>query len=186
MSNKNQFKKAGFLALSVILFAQSCKDEPAPPSQPVDETELITTVRLQFEDSASGAKTYALFSDPDGEGGKGPVQFDSIKLKSNSSYTTRILLLDESKTPVDTISNEVLKESDEHLFVFTPEGVNLKVSLLDKDKNNLPVGLLSAWRTGSAGKGRVKVTLRHQPNVKDGTATPGETDVEVDFPCSLQ
>jgi hypothetical protein len=186
MNLKSILKTAMMMAIPTLFMLEACKEDPKPSLPPSDETELITTVKLEFTDSASSAVHYAVFSDPDGEGGNGPVRFDTIRLNKGSIYATRILLLDESKTPADTISNEVSKESDEHLFVFNPKNADINIQILDKDNNMLPVGLLSRWRTGKASQGVVNVMLKHQPGVKDGSPAPGETDVQVEFNCIIE
>ncbi|WP_236704879.1 hypothetical protein [Hymenobacter sp. AT01-02] len=42
----------------------------------------------------------------------------------------------------------------------------------------------AANATGTTGS--LKITLRHQPETKDGTATPGSTDAEVTFPTVVR
>jgi hypothetical protein len=175
------------MIISMALYLGSCKDKnPKPDNPPENETELITTVILALRDSTTSGISYCIFRDADGPGGNPPSRFDTVKLSANHTYFTQISLLDESKTPTDTVSNEVREEADDHLFVFTPDGVNIGVSITDKDDHQLPVGLLSTWRTGAASSGKIHVVLRHQPGVKDGTAGPGETDVDVNFNCILQ
>jgi len=165
----------------LTICAIACHKEPKPADQPKNESELITTVRLIFTDSASGDTSSFQFRDPDGEGGNPPGTFDTLKLDANHSYLMDILLLDESKNPVDTVSNEVRDEANDHLFVFNISGAKLNITILDKDGNNLPVGLQTRWRTGAASSGTAEVLLRHQPGVKDGTPAPGESDVDVIF-----
>lgn len=177
------------LIVTVIIFITlgACKETtPSPSAPPQNETELITTVKLIFTDTATNTVRTAYFYDIDGPGGAAPTVLDTIQLKSNTVYKTSIYLLDDSKNPADSISNEVLKEGQDHLFVFTKVGVNLNIQISDKDINNLPIGLSSYWSTGAASNGSVTVTLKHQPGVKDGTAAPGETDVEILFPCKIQ
>jgi hypothetical protein len=177
-----------FIVVPIMLFIfNACKKkEPKPEDPPANETELITTLKLIFTDTSNNLVRTAMFYDSDGEGQLPPSIFDTIKLSPNRVYRTDILLLDETKNPVDSVSGEVLEEGADHLFVFAKSGVNLNIAITDKDKNNLPIGLNSLWTTGTASSGTVTVTLRHQPGVKDGTYAPGETDVEVVFPCRLQ
>jgi hypothetical protein len=70
--------------------------------------------------------------------------------------------------------------------VFKNITANINVTITDKDGNNLPVGLESLWTTGAASSGAINVVLRHQPGVKDGTETPGDTDIDVVFPVNIQ
>jgi ketosteroid isomerase-like protein len=96
-------------------------------------------------------------------------------------------LLDKSKNPVDTISNEVKEEADEHLFFFTPSNSDaLSVTINDKDSKGRNLGLKTSWVTKKATNGTLKVKLMHQPGVKDGTSANGDTDVEIDFPLVIK
>jgi hypothetical protein len=180
---KKQTKLLMMLSLSSILAFQACKpDDP----EPVNESELITSVVLNFTDSATQQVLTFNFRDPDGAGGNNPTVFDTLQLKSNSTYYVSTLLLDESKSPVDTISNEVEEEGDEHQFFYTAQnGIAVTVDYQDQDANGDPIGLATKWKTGGNGFGSVLVVLKHQPGEKNGSAATGETDVEVAFPTSL-
>ena len=172
----------------------SCKKDDKNvelPPDPVDEREVITTVKLLFLDTADkGAiPVIAEFNDPDGDGGKPADKFDTIRLKPNKAYYTVIILLDRTKTPVDTVSNEVEEKGYEHQFFFHPAGNSIAIQYLDKDKNNLPIGLVSLWKTGITTTGKsstTQVVLRHQPGVKNGTEVPGESDVDIKFPTLIK
>lgn len=60
------------------------------------------------------------------------------------------------------------------------------MTITDKDTNPapgpFPLGIATQVRTGTAGTGTLKVVLRHQPNAKNGTTTPGTSDLDVNFP----
>ena len=160
---------------------QSCKPETPTP----DENEVITTLSV-IATNGSNTETFT-FRDLDGASANPPVQFDTIKLTANQTYNVKLWLLDETKNPTDTLSNEIAEEADEHLFYFTPTPSALAaVTITDHDSHNLPIGLLSTWQTSNAGTGTIKITLRHQPGVKDGTYEPGDTDVEVEFPVVVE
>lgn len=72
----------------------------------------------------------------------------------------------------------------------TPTGapLNLTVTRTDLDTNTrpLPVGLTDQFVTGAASTGYLRVVLRHQPNVKDGTYAPGSTDFDAGFNVRIQ
>jgi hypothetical protein len=169
-----------------ILNLYSCKEKEVDPTE---ENELITTVKLNFA-NAGTVKTFK-YSDPDGDGGKAAV-IDKITLSPNTSYTLTIELIDESKSPAFNIGEEVKAEADEHLFIYTTNPTNLAAYTYgDKDSKNLGIGLTGNFITNAAGTGSLKVQLRHQPPVngkptKDGTATPGSDDVNIDFSLSVQ
>jgi hypothetical protein len=60
------------------------------------------------------------------------------------------------------------------------------IKLNDLDKNGLPIGLISIWRTRSSGDGKLKVVLKHQPGIKNGDPAIGETDIEIEFNCRIK
>lgn len=169
------------LSIFGFLFTQSSCKKTTPPDP--NEEELITTFKIMFTDSA-GIKpmVMASYKDLDGDGGNNPSVFDTIRLQANTIYNASILLLDESKSPADTISNEVLEEGAEHLFCFTPANTNATIVRTDKDINNLEIGLSSKWTIGAASNGTTQIVLRHQPdNIKTGSCTPGSSDVDLTF-----
>lgn len=175
------------IAFSVFNACKKDKNQVPIPKPVLNEPEVITTVKLTFTDSANTSNiSTAVFKDADGPGGNPPSQFDSIKINPNKTYLVSILLLDESKSPADTISKEVKEEAKDHLFCFTPSGVSAAVTITDKDVNNLPIGLESKWKTTNAGTGTMKVQLKHQTGSKTGSCDPGETDIEVLFPIKIQ
>lgn len=181
-------KKINLLLLTSVfilfVFAACKKDEDNPETPPPvsNSGEIITTLTLRFTDTAGvqPAVSYT-FRDPDGEGGNPHVTFDQITLQSLTTYNCEILLLDETKNPADTISNEVLEEADEHLFCYEVTGSQVSIIRTDTD-GTYELGLETLWTTAGASTGNVVVTLKHQPGgIKNGTCTPGDTDVELEF-----
>jgi hypothetical protein len=181
------------LALGAFsLVVVSCKKDAAKPTDNHDhnDSELITTLELKFSGKGvlgNDTTFVVMFNDTDGDGGNAPTQFDTIHLLKNSTYKVELTLLDKSKTPKDTISNEVLEEANDHLFFYSsnPSGL-VNVLITDKDSNNKNLGLKSTWTTTNTGSGKVKVQLMHQPGTKDGTSATGDTDVEVDFEVNVK
>ena len=184
---KNLQKNLTYLvAFAFIAFSlNSCK----PDKTKNDENEVITTITLRVRDAVTNAVVGNFtFKDLDGDKPNLPVQFDTIKLAPSKTYKVDLVLLDETKTPADSTSNEVSKERDDHLFVFkpTPGTGFVTVAITDKDSKNLPLGLESIWTTGSAASGSLQILLRHQPGAKNGTEAPGSTDLDVTFQVKLQ
>ncbi|HVU94683.1 MAG TPA: hypothetical protein VHE34_05640 [Puia sp.] len=66
--------------------------------------------------------------------------------------------------------------------------LNLVVSRTDQDSNNPPlqIGLTDNFVTGAASTGWLRVVLRHQPNVKNGTYDPGSSDLDVNYKVNIQ
>ncbi|MDX2174476.1 MAG: hypothetical protein SFY56_15340 [Bacteroidota bacterium] len=211
---KTTTKMIAYAVAALALTFTACKkkdkdpDPVTPPPQTPQPQELITTMKVMISNGT--VTTTYMFKDPDGDGGQaafyGPgttslsTQADSvINLVAMKNYTVNILLLDESKNPVDTISNEVSEEGADHMFFFNQAnptgavpntsvvvaGTNLTVKYLDNDGASTPraIGLSTEWITGAAttNKAPLKITLKHQPGVKDGTYAPGDSDIEVTF-----
>jgi hypothetical protein len=180
----------GIIATSVFTGCKKDKDEVPTPPPIVNEGEVITTFKLTFVDSAGLAPTVtAQYRDPDGDGGNDAVQFDTINLLPNTTYFASVLILDETKSPADTISNEIEEEANDHLFIYTPASADVTVTITDVDTNTptpLPLGLQTKWKTMAASTGTVQIVLRHQPDVKDGTYAPGETDIDLTFQVVIQ
>jgi hypothetical protein len=170
-------------AILAVTFNACKKDSDLPKlPEPVNEPEVITSVKLTFKDSANTANVISFeFKDPDGEGGNQPTRFDTIKLKSNTTYLVNIELYNDILK--EDITSEIEEEKNEHLFVYKPQGANVSISITDSDTNTppLPVGITSKWKTGAISSGKVNVILKHQPGTKNGTEAPGETDVDLNF-----
>ena len=202
---KSIITTAALLAMLGTTFTACKKDkkeDPAPqqPAPPANEAELITTMKITLRDTTNNTSVTYVFSDLDGAGGNpatvGNSGADSvINITANHVYEATILLLDQTKTPVDTISNEVEEEGADHLFFFnsiaptgTPYNTYLSGSMtnikyLDLDANNRGIGLSTEWTAPSMmmAKSPLTIELKHQPSVKDGSYAPGETDIQVGF-----
>jgi hypothetical protein len=176
--------------LSLATIWTGCKkdeDLVSVPQPVVNEAEIITTMKLKFVDSSDPLNIrYATFRDPDGDGGAAYDVFDTIRLQPNKTWITTIVLLNEITSPADTISNEVLEEGADHMFCFSPTGISATVTKTDLDANNLPIGLQSNWVTTTSGLGSMQITLKHQPGTKDGTCSPGSSDINVNFITKIQ
>lgn len=201
---KTTITTVALLAILATTFTACKKDktEPIPeqPAPPTNETELITTMKVILRDTATQTITTYVFSDLDGAGGN-PATFGNsgadsvINITANHVYEATILLLDQTKTPADTISNEVEEEGADHMFFFnsivptgTPYNTYLTGSMtnikyLDLDANNRGIGLSTLWTAPSMmmAKSPLTIELKHQPSVKDGSYAPGETDIQVGF-----
>jgi hypothetical protein len=179
---KNLFCFLAFVAS--IMLITSCTKEDS------NDEELITTVTYNLTPVGGGSAVTLSFRDIDGDGGNAPVVSVS-PLKANTVYNGELTILNESESPVDDITTEIKAEDKEHQFFF--ESSVVKVEYTDKDANGNPLGLLTKVSTTAAGTGKLKVTLKHEPNktasgVKDGKIANagGETDIEVEFNITVQ
>lgn len=184
MKKNNYF----IILTGIALFVQACKRDSDLPKlpQPVNEPEMITAVVFTFTDSANTANSLtAKFIDDDGDGGNQPSTFDTINLKANTTYFTKIALFNSFIK--EEITDEIESEGNDHLFVYKPEGIPIEITATDFDHNSppLPIGIKTTWRTGSQGTGVLKLLLKHQPGIKNGTEAPGDTDIDLDFQTKI-
>ncbi len=170
------------LLMAFSIAFTSCKDDDVitPPDE--NEEELITTVELTFDNKNASADVRVFkFADPDGDGGDAPTTMDTVRLAANSEYSLSVKFLDESDAnDVEDITVEVKEEDDEHLVCYTVDA-GTTVTITDADGNGLDLGLAADVKTTDAAEGTFTISLKHQPDVKDGSCDVGETDVEVRF-----
>ena len=178
------------LLFSMMLLTLSCeKDDPHVPH----EEELITTVKLIFTPTEGGSPVEFIFKDLDGDGAKAP-EITNGKLKSNTTYTAKISLLNELESPAHDITKEVEEESDAHqLFYIVDSGLKLTATYTDKDSKKFPIGLQMKFQTFEPSNGNLTVILKHEPNksasgVSDGKLdnAGGETDIQATFNVTIE
>jgi hypothetical protein len=179
--------------LSMILLMQGCKDHDDVVN-PVNEVELLTTMRLSFAKwdelgIPSQLPVEFIWRDEDGSGNP---EIEVIELEPNATYTLNISVLDESKVPAIEITNQIMAEADKHQFFFELSPTDVLWEYHDSDANAQPVGLETIFITGEPETGLLTVILRHEPNksaegVQDGDITNagGETDIQAEFPITI-
>ncbi len=185
---KNFRLLALFLATSLVI--TSCSKDDAPT--PVNEEELITTVTTTL---VGGGQTIVLTSrDLDGNGPNAPVVTVSENLVAGRIYTGSTTFLNESISPAEDITEEVLEEGADHQVFYQLPATLGTVTYDDVDANGKPIGLaftLVAAATGASDN--LIVTLIHLPNksavgVANGNMTNagGATDATGRFPVTVQ
>lgn len=149
----------------------------------INSQEVITTIKIQLTKSGN-TFTYT-WNDADGPGGANPT-IDTIFLDSVSIYEGNIQVLDQSKSSVEDITQEIKTESDVHQFFYEPTGLNTtKVLATDQDVNSLPIGLTFKTETGTKSIGTLRVFLSHYDGIKKTTAPSPDTDIDVTFPVVI-
>lgn len=157
--------------------------------------ELITHVLLTLKDSANMQDSVvASFVDIDGPSGSGQPVITGVTLLPGKTYLGVIRLEDRSKTPLVDITEEVREESDAHQFFFTPSSSiqpHASIEITDRDDNGLPLGLELKLRTAVTAatvSGVLNVVLSHfeEAGSKNGVDRSDESDVDIDFPVTIQ
>ncbi|MEJ2584058.1 MAG: type 1 periplasmic binding fold superfamily protein, partial [Robiginitalea sp.] len=104
------------MALSALFFA-SCSNDDAP--EPVNEEEVITTMTVTLTPQGGGTTVILESRDLDGDGPNAPVVTVSDNLTASTTYNGTIVLLNETETPAENITEEVEEEAEDHQFFFT-------------------------------------------------------------------
>ena len=176
---QNSIKLFGLLFLALTLVTTACKKDEET------EEELITTIVLHLVASDGSLDQEFEWNDLDGDGGTAPT-IDNIRLTAGLTYTCHVEVYNRLETPEEDVTVEIMDESAEHLFVYTPSGADLTVVSTDTDSNGDVFGLMTTWTAGAASTGSINVVLKHEP---DKTATDpgstGETDFDIVFPVEI-
>ncbi|MDC1180305.1 type 1 periplasmic binding fold superfamily protein [Flavobacteriaceae bacterium] len=179
-----KFFKYALLA-STLIFA-SCSDDDDTP-EPVNEEEVITTLTVTLD---SGSDTVVMqYQDLDGDGPDAATVTVSGSLSANTTYDGSIILLNETESPAENITEEIEEEDLDHQFFYTVgSGLDVAAEYGDADSQGNPLGLSFILNTGVASSGGLTFTLRHEPN-KPNTGLEnagGETDIEVTFDVTVE
>jgi hypothetical protein len=179
-----KFFKYALLA-STLIFA-SCSDDDDTP-EPVNEEEVITTLTVTLD---SGSDTVVMqYQDLDGDGPDAATVTVSGSLSANTTYDGSIILLNETESPAENITEEIEEEDLDHQFFYTVgSGLDVAAEYGDADSEGNPLGLSFILNTGMASSGGLTFTLRHEPN-KPNTGLEnagGETDIEVTFDVTVE
>ena len=179
-----KFFKYALLA-STLIFASCSDDDDAP--EPVNEEEVITTLTVTLD---SGSDTVVMqYQDLDGDGPDAATVTVSGSLSANTTYDGSIILLNETESPAENITEEIEEEDLDHQFFYTVgSGLDVAAEYGDADSQGNPLGLSFILNTGVASSGGLTFTLRHEPN-KPNTGLEnagGETDIEVTFDVTVE
>ena len=179
-------KNISFYALLSIAMIGCSDDDSAP--EVINDEELITTVILTLTQE-SGDQVVLTTVDLDGDGPDEPVTTVVGNFTENTQYQGAVRFLNETETPAEEITEEVLEEADEHqVFYTTTDGLNIETQYEDEDSQGNPLGLQITLTTGAASQGSLTVTLRHEPvKPNDGLdSAGGETDIATSFDVTIE
>ena len=174
------------IATVAIISLNSCSND----DKPVNEDEVITTVTTTL---TGGGQVITLTSrDLDGDGPNAPIITVSGDLTANTSYMGSVSFLNETETPAENITTEIVDEGVDHQLFFQAPSALGTFTYNDTDANGRPIGIQFTLLTGNANSGNLLVTLRHEP-IKtaagvvagDITNAGGSTDAAVTYPVTV-
>lgn len=166
----------------------ACGDSSTAPG---GESEVISRVTLTLT-PATGAALSAFIDDSDGNGPAAPSpQQGTLALARGVTYTGTARFENRLVTPVEDITAEVQKESNEHRVFTSSTNSALTITATDTDAQGRPLGLrftLSTPATATAGSAPIRVVLCHYdsaPKTATATSCTGETDIDLTFAASI-
>jgi hypothetical protein len=196
------FRFTRFRMLSTMIaaaaFAGACSDDPAEPIPGAGDPENVSRVTVTLTPAGGGAAQTSSRLDPDGSQLPLPVGAASATLVLSKGVTYNgivELLNDLDPQDVIDITDEVNEESEFHRFfyTFTCAGVTAPVAAQNSDTQSPPQPLGSTYQVvvdaaaPTNASCTMNVQLRHfETNKGDGAGTNFETDLDIDFPVSIQ
>ena len=183
-------KTVKLLSLSVLtaLSFTSCTDNDDTPDL-VNEEEVITTLIVTLTPDNDSEIITLQTQDLDGDGPNMPEVTVSGNLAADTIYEASIVLLNETESPAEDITEEVEEESDEHQFFYTiGTGLDATTEYTNFDTNGDPLGTTFTLTTGAASSGALTFTLRHEPTKPntDIEEAGGETDISATFSLIIE
>lgn len=183
----NLIRQSLLFLLPVALLAGGCKKDEQTVA-PTEDNEVITTATLTL--TSQTTPTESISATVENLNNNADLSRATLNLRANTTYTGVVSLLNKTVTPALDVTAEIKEKANEHLFVYTYTAATgpdtaLVVRITDWDTNPAPgpypLGLTTDVKTGATGTGKLNVTLRHQPNTKNGQPKPGTTDLDVNF-----
>lgn len=179
------FKFLATILFATILFVSCSDNDP----EVVHEEEVITTITITLTPNGGGGAITLQSQDLDGDGPNPPVVTDLTTLAAGTTYNGTIVLLNETESPAENITEEVEELNLEHQFFYTVSGgLNATTAYTNLDDNGNPLGTEFTLTTSTASTGTVTFTLIHEPT-KPNTGlndAGGEADITATFNVTVQ
>ena len=170
------------LAMGLAALLDSCKNESTPTT-----SEHITTLRVVAQNLTTNVTDTFTYVNYNQTKSSPPSLVDTLRLQANSSYAIQVVVLNETLSPAQNMTDTIEARGDNHLMIYNIDPTALfSLRIQDKDSKGLPIGLMSTWTTTNATNGWLRMILLQQPGNKNGTQTPGITDFEADFPVVVK
>lgn len=182
----------------VISFATlfiSCSNEN--DATPVNEEELITTITAVFTPEGGGSAVTLNSRDLDGDGPNAPEITISGPFAQNTTYNGIVAFTNESVSPVEDITAEIVAEAEDHQIFYQTTGslpdFIYSTTAENVDANGKPIGLQTVFTTTTAATGVLKISLIHLPNktaagvaAGDPANAGGNTDATEEFTMHVE
>lgn len=182
--------KLSILALIAFAGLSSCNNDD--DATVVNPEEVITTLTAEFSPVGGGEVVTLTSRDLDADGPNEPVLTVEGDFVTGTTYLGTVSFLNETETPAENVSEEILTEGAEHQIFFQQDGLGA-FTYTDADVNQRPIGLTFSFVASNApATGLLTITLRHEPvkdaeGVADGDITNagGESEAMATFEVSV-
>ena len=119
------------VAIFVTLLFISCSNNDTP--EQINEEEVITTMTVTLAPNGGGTSITLQTRDLDGDGPNAPEVTVSGNLVTGVTYNGTIVLLNETESPAENITEEVEEESLVHQFFYTSgSGLDVTTQILQQ------------------------------------------------------
>ncbi|GAA4470464.1 hypothetical protein GCM10023093_31800 [Nemorincola caseinilytica] len=175
----------------ILLALAACRrDKDDSPRQDPDN-EVVTTVQLRAVNVADTTDVVtAEWRDLTPNTGDPDLTKAYLVLRRNAVYDVSATILDETHVPIKDVGYQIWQRADYHLVCYArAAGLDLTIVRTDHDNHNpkMELGLLTKWTTGAASNGNLRISVRHQAGVKNGTDCGlGSNDAEVNFSVRVE
>ncbi len=179
------------LGLITLVAFNACKKHDDHDHDDHDhDNELITTIKLHYVEVGTSDTLSFAWRQPAGPGTA--VTVDTIKLQPGKTYNGMVEFLDESKSPVVNVTNEIKATANEHRVVYASTTTRVQTQITDFDTHTPPIELGLTWNVSTnangAESGNYQVILRHYTSAspKTGGIQNGSSDADVIFPILVK
>jgi hypothetical protein len=141
-----------FLIAALLVAVAGCNKKAESVTPALPGNEFLTTVQLQLTNTADPTDVqlcswtqFSPFShtyQPDSAYFSRAV----LNLRANATYSGRVIILDETQTPVDTVSDEIQQRMNYHLFFFQPTPILSSNIVVSNTTTDIPGGRLEYRR----------------------------------------
>ena len=172
---------------ALFLFVSCSNNDDTP--EPINEEEPLTTLTVTLEPEGGGTTITLQTRDLDDDGPEPPVVTVSGNLISGVTYNGTIVILNETVSPPEIVTEEVEAEDVDHQFFYTAAGgLDVTTEYGNFDSNGNPLGTEFTLTAGAASSGTLTFTLRHLPT-KPNTGLDdagGNTDIAAPFNITIE
>ena len=132
---------AGAIFVATLLVVSSCNKSASVATPRPPGNEFSTTIELAYVNANNPADNgIGIWRQLDPSGAALPDTSKAIlNLKANSTYNVTMIILDETKHPVDTVSLVIRQRQNFHLEYYQPTPISAQNLVISNTSTDIPV-----------------------------------------------